>query len=262
MKKTLILAAATALIFAACGSNANNNTNNNPVASPTPAEIPLSFETVKDSLDEKNLVIKVEYLRAKGKGSETINEIIGKVLCDNLTMGDSAAQKLRNHKDMFAYLKKAQKEAYAEGDMGAMMEWGFELSMSNFYQSASYLCLSYSTYTYAGGAHPNTYSGFVNVDLNSNKELSSSELVDSAKVMPAVHTAFREFWKGELEGTSSYEAAGFFVDKSNLPLPANIGINDKKAIFYYNNYEIAAYVMGHTSLEVPLDKLAGGIKVK
>jgi len=263
VKTTLLLTAAVATMFAAC----NNANNNNPLPStpPAAAEVPLSFELIKDSLKDKNLTVRVELLVAKGKGSEAINEAINKEACYILTMGDEKAEKLRNYKDMFAYLQKSFKESYPDGDLGGMMGWEFEFMMRKHHQSAGYLCLGFDSYSFAGGAHPNSYSGFVNIDLNSNKVLTNRELVDSVQVMPAVSAAFRNHWLKELpelKESITLESAGFFIEKNNLPLPNNIGINDKQATFYYNTYEVGAYVMGPTVLEIPLEKIAAGVKVK
>lgn len=259
MKKTLFLTAILALTFAACGTKTNPNVTPNP---PAVTEAALSFELLKDSLKDKNLTVTVELLVAKGKGSEAINEVINQKVCEVLTMGDEKVANLRNYKDMFAYLQKAFKESYPDGDLGGMMGWNFEFAMRNHYKSPTYLCLGFDSYSFAGGAHPSTYSGFINIDLASNKVLTNNELLDSAKIMPAVDAAFREHWKAELPKNVTYEGAGFFIEKNNLPLAQNIGVSDNKVIFYYNPYEIAAYAMGPTVLEIPLEKLAAGIKVK
>ncbi len=265
MKKSILITAVFGLLLAACGTNSNNSNQATIATASTAQEAPLSFELLKDSLRDKMVEVDLELLVAKGKGSAAINEAINQELASMLTMGAENGANLRNYKDMFAYLQKAHKESYEGQDvkeLGPSINWSFGFKMRNHYQSAGYLCMAFESYSFAGGAHPNSYNGYVSVDLATGKVLKNTDLVDSAKVMPAVEAAFRTHWKAELKGAKNYEEAGFMLSGNQLPLPAQIGINDKKAIFYYNPYEVGPYVMGPTVLEIPLEQLAGGLKVK
>jgi Deacetylase PdaC/Protein of unknown function (DUF3298) len=258
MKKNLLFAAASIMLLLAACNNTAPTIPQNVVSVEA-----LTFETIKDSLIDKRIEIRVEYQKAKGKNSEIINEMIMKTVCHHLTMGDSASAKLRDHKQMFAYLQKIQKESYPDSkEYADMPPWGFDLLMSKDYQSETFLSLGFTQYSGAGGAHPNTYAGFLNIDLNTNKTLLNTELVDSVKIMPIVEAAFQEHWKTELQGSKKYEEKGFFIENDKLPLPVEIGMTAENVIFFYNPYEIGAYVMGSTELTIPRSKLEGMIKVK
>ena len=64
---------------------------------------------------------------------------------------------------------------------------------------------------------------------------------------------FREIYKIE-EGESLYKH-GFWFDNDKFELNNNFLITDRSLIFLFNPYEIAAYVVGSTTIEITYDEL-------
>jgi hypothetical protein len=66
----------------------------------------------------------------------------------------------------------------------------------------------------------------------------------------------------EIPANQSLTDAGFlFGEEQNLPLPIDFAIKEKSLLIMYNAYEIAAYAMGATALEIPLIELEKVLKL-
>ena len=256
-------AIAVTFLFSACGgANSSQNQPNSPqTAANTGAATAISYELVKDSLIKPTLEVRLEYIKAKGNNSEAINKHISTLMGELCGLGDDAAKMQVTAKSIIDALLKDQEENY-DNLIATGMIWSVEFFMSQSHTGKNISSLQYSNFTNLGGAHPSSYGGYETIDNATGKILTTSDIFDEAKLKPIVEKAFQAYWKSELNGSTDYEAAGFFVKDNQLPLPAQIGFEPKGGIFYYNTYEVAAYVMGPTILEIPYSELKAALKIE
>lgn len=115
--------------------------------------------------------------------------------------------------------------------------------------------LGLGEHSFLGGAHPNAYLLYVNVDKYGNKLILDSLLTDGWKpnLSAPAEDAFRE--EQQVHPEVPLDDAGYFVfpdgdseeDFGMFQFNDNFTISEKGISFYYNSYEIAAYATGPSS---------------
>lgn len=132
-------------------------------------------------------------------------------------------------------------------------QWAIETMGKVLYQSPELVSIQIENYSYAGGAHPNSYILLLNFDAKTGKKFDPVERVtDVKKLMTLAEAKFRE--ARELGPNANLTEEGFFWDGSFI-LPENIAVTGKGLYFMYNPYEVAAYVMGPTEFTITYDEL-------
>lgn len=143
-----------------------------------------------------------------------------------------------------------------EEDMAG--SWGVDLDGEVLYQSDALASIRFSTFSYAGGAHPNSFDYLINFDARTGEVLRLADLVsDTARLKELAEVAFRE--ARELGPDESLSEAGFFWD-GPFALPENYAMTEDGLYLLYNPYEVAAYVMGPTEFSISREQLAGLLK--
>ncbi|MDX1943653.1 MAG: DUF3298 and DUF4163 domain-containing protein [Saprospiraceae bacterium] len=133
--------------------------------------------------------------------------------------------------------------------------WVIDTDGKVLYQSPKYVSIEISTYSYAGGAHPNGYSMLLNFDAATGAKLEPIQMVsDTTRLKQLAEAKFRE--ARELAPTADWNEEGFFWGEGFF-FPANIAITDKGLYFVYNAYEAAAYVLGPTDFTITYEELKG-----
>jgi len=111
---------------------------------------------------------------------------------------------------------------------------------------------------YTGGAHGFSKRRLTSLDLQTGKELELDDILFKTKHRKLVRIAEQHFRKlHNISRSTSLEKAGFDFDKNQFVLNKNFAVLKKGIVFYYNSYEIAAYVMGATQLFIPYEALVG-----
>jgi len=113
------------------------------------------------------------------------------------------------------------------------------------------LSLSFRFFSYSGGAHPNGWEIFFNFNLYTGEVLKLENLFTESQIKELNSIAeikFREIY--DIEEGASLEKYGFWFDDNKFELNDNFLITDKGLIFLFNPYEITAYVIGSTTIEI------------
>lgn len=140
-----------------------------------------------------------------------------------------------------------------EDEPGYEIPWSVETTGELLAENGQVVCMEITNYAYAGGAHPNSYVTLLNFDAISGKKLALKDIVtDTLQLKRLAEEKFREI-KGLNPGDSLSEAGYFWGDA--FTLPENIGFKGDSLYFYYNPYEIAAYVEGPTSFSIPYSQV-------
>lgn len=269
------------LSFTSC-----QNTNNEPNTPKTLSEVPsrsdepksLVFQVKKiaqkegNCEEENSICITIEVdLPIANEGrvgvAQTINTTIQTFLVKTLDFGEAEASKNINIDTAIANIIKEFGIARKENPEGYPF-WKFTIGASITYQDEKLVSIRFDTYANTGGAHPNGWMDFLNFDTQTGKLLDNSDLIKDKKGLTILaEKKFRAYHK--LEPNINLADAGFEFqylhtkgteepkeeDIGVFALPKVIGIDKDKLILCYNSYDIAAYVVGPTILEIPLSEV-------
>jgi hypothetical protein len=272
MKTPIILAAFVALFFAACTPSAPQK----PIEiSPTPANSTsqeliapaIVFEFEKTEINKGDgLSISLRTANAKGGGSG-VSEKINMLLNDNaFTTLSGFVEVPATEKTIPAALKAivASHKAFKKESEDDEMDWEFEITDSIYLNTPDFISLVRGEYQFTGGAHPLYYYTYYNIDPKTGRQLFLADLfTDTTALLPLVEAKFKTRWAEVLAETKGdYNKAGFDFPNNKFILPRNFCIREKDVAFFYNSYEIAAYVMGPTEIYVPKTEIIHLLKIK
>lgn len=137
--------------------------------------------------------------------------------------------------------------------------WQIELSGDTVMTTAKILFYELGHYAFTGGAHPNSFTSFHAFDGKTGEEVEMKDFVaDSVALLKVVEKKFREVEK--LAPEANLEEAGYFLLNHRFFVPANYVFTPRGVLFYYNPYEIAAYVRGAIEFTVPYEELKDIVK--
>jgi hypothetical protein len=132
--------------------------------------------------------------------------------------------------------------------------WELNTRLDTVFANARLLTARLDTYTYTGGAHPNSYTTYISFDRRTGLPLTLNDMVsDTTTLLLAVERAFRQ--KQGLAPDQDLETEGYFLRDGQFFLPTSFGAGRTGLIFYYNPYEIAAYAQGPIELAIPYESL-------
>ncbi len=224
MKKLLILCFTTILL--ACTSTKNPE-----------------YTTTSINYSDKYLTAKIEY--PKFKGMPNINEEIANIISVYDTEEASTLDE---------QIKSLSDEAKEVSEISEReVQYTSEISF-NINYSKDITSVVITKYEYAGGAHPNTYSAYINAN-NKDIIIPNNEIINNWKALRPL--VVKELCKQkEIKETDKPEESGLFINFEELPQPENIGFTKTNLILYYNRYEIAPYAFGDLLIELPLNKIS------
>ncbi|HRI84279.1 MAG TPA: RsiV family protein [Ignavibacteria bacterium] len=120
--------------------------------------------------------------------------------------------------------------------------------------------VSVNCYIFIGGAHPNSYMSYIVFGKRSGDVLSLNNIFKpgyDSLLNKLIDEAFRK-QKG-LSPTDNLQTKGNLFE-NKITHNNNFMITNDSISFYYNNYEIAAYVFGPTEITVPLSGMKEYLK--
>lgn len=131
--------------------------------------------------------------------------------------------------------------------------WYQEKTDSVAVQTKSYIGFRSYLESYTGGAHGNFYTNFFNYDVQQNKEIPITALIND---YPALTTLAEDLFRKQ-EGISKNHSLtdGYFFEEGIFSLPNNFILEKEGILFLYNIYEIKPYVSGPTELVIPYTSL-------
>jgi hypothetical protein len=128
--------------------------------------------------------------------------------------------------------------------------WEAQINGEISYESPIVLSILLNRYVFAGGAHGNGTSVFLNFDKQGNIELENYELFSNPEGFLALsETKFRA--EKEVPEKGPINATGFMFSGDVFHLPENLGFTKEGVQLIYNQYEIASYVDGPITITIP-----------
>lgn len=133
------------------------------------------------------------------------------------------------------------------------MPWTLETKGTVIYQNDQWLTVALRSYQFTGGAHSNTYTALLNFDRETGRELYWDDVLqDSLGFVQLAEDQFRQ--ARNIGSNVTLDQAGFFWGEDFQP-PVNFALTQTGLRLFYNNYEIAPYVLGPTDFVVPYHEL-------
>lgn len=197
---------------------------------------------------------KVDYLEASGKSKDKINSLLMSQVLANVSFGDTKYPSLQVAADSFMTSYISFRKEVPE----SAQFWYFEYAMAVENETPKLVSLSGTNSSYMGGAHPNTYVSFMNINKETGDTVSLSNIFAAGfekKLNALVDAKYREM-KGLKPGDNLMEKGDLFENKIEFNYNWST-TKDGGIMFYYNPYEIAAYVFGPTDLTLSKKEIEG-----
>jgi hypothetical protein len=122
-------------------------------------------------------------------------------------------------------------------------------------QDSSLTTLETGGYVFTGGAHPSSYTGFINWNTKTNKSITLNDLVAPFAYQKLKATAESIFRTNEKLSDTTSLANNYFFKDNKFALNDNFSITPTGLRFLYNQYEIKPYAAGTTELIIPYSKI-------
>lgn len=145
---------------------------------------------------------------------------------------------------------------YIKDDQGTSGHWEQSKKIHVTFLNKNVLSLQDDEDGYTGGAHGFSNTRLSSLDLKTGKTLELDDILFKNAHRKLIRIAEQHFRQlHNLSKKQSLAEAGFDFDKNQFVLSKNFAVLKKGIVFYYNSYEIAAYVMGATQLFIPYEAL-------
>jgi len=142
-------------------------------------------------------------------------------------------------------------------DFGERIPWIIEINGKVLSLESEFSSFELSSYSYTGGAHPNSFVVLMSFDIDSGEKLEVEDFVINTPLLEELGVKyFRETRK--LSAGESLGNAGYFWGEGFF-FPENMALTHEGLLFYYTPYEAAAYALGATSFTIPYKELKGVI---
>jgi len=162
--------------------------------------------------------------------------------------------------ELFQKLSKSFDDLMSENPLFSA-PWELERNVEVTNNAKGIFSIKFTESSFLGGIHPNTVELFSNFDLKTGKELSLPDLFVNGfeeQLRTIAEKLFRE--QKKLSPEQNLEEADFMFESNRFALNDNFYISSEGIGFFYNPYEIAAYVYGPTDLLIPYAKIKDIIK--
>ena len=143
----------------------------------------------------------------------------------------------------------------------ATFGWEANIEGTIKYQSEQLINIEIDHYTFTGGAHG--YEGLQSLlfDPNTGKTIPNDALFQKlSELKNMVEKKFRTKYQIPLNG--NINQTGYLFEDDTFQLPKNIFFTNDGLLFYYNQYEAAAYVEGPKTLFIPYSSLKNYLVLK
>jgi hypothetical protein len=122
-------------------------------------------------------------------------------------------------------------------------------------QDSALIALEYGGYNFQGGAHGASFTGFVNWDGKTNKNVTLDDILVDGYHTELTKIAEQIFRKNEKLTDTSSLARDYFFKDNKFALNENYSITPAGIKFVYNQYEIKPYAAGKTELLLPYSQI-------
>jgi hypothetical protein len=185
---------------------------------------------------------------------DSINTIVQNLLLQDV-VGELQYENLETRMLEFLEEYKEHKKEMLEFQLPSG-NWAFEMKIDILLNRPSLLSLRVHQLEFTGGAHANSWTNYLTIDLGTGKVLNLKELFveDFEPALLAIsEAAFKRTMNLDLDTNlvdTQYEfSTGAFM------LPPNFSVGAEGLHFYYNPYDLGAFALGAISFEIPYQEI-------
>ncbi|MBE2218832.1 MAG: DUF4163 domain-containing protein [Ignavibacteria bacterium] len=198
---------------------------------------------------------QVNYLEAvSGKNKDKINKFLVGEVNWSLTMGETTPTTIQAAADSFMTDYVSFRKEVPE----SAQFWYLEYTMIQANEIPKIVSLASTISSYMGGAHPNTYMSYLNINKETGDTVSLNALFASGfekKLNTLIDAEYRKM-KNLKPGDNLADKGDLFENK--IEFNYNYTVNKEGSItFYYNPYEISAYAVGPIEVTLSKDQISG-----
>jgi hypothetical protein len=143
-------------------------------------------------------------------------------------------------------------------DFDSPQEWEIMVDSQVTLLGEKLISIAFDSFSFTGGAHPNSYRLYLNFDSAKNAPLKNEDLIlDKNNLLSLAETKFRDYHEVPESVTLAEDGSFFLENDRDFFLPAAMGFEGDEFVMYYNPYEIGPYVMGSTELRFTKEEIKG-----
>jgi len=146
-------------------------------------------------------------------------------------------------------------DEYEQDNDDHHQSWFFDSRIDVLLQKPGYIALQVDNVEYVGGAHANSFSLYVNYDLNTYKEISLESLLKPGSLAKLNQIAEQIFRKNEGLTPNASLSDAYFFENDQFKLNNNFTITPTGLQFKYNPYEIKPFAAGETILKIQFTQI-------
>ena len=198
-----------------------------------------------DKPDSACTVVNIKYPEFKGKTS--LNDTIKSKILNLFTVNNKTDTSLQAMGQSFL---KAYTD-FKKTSPASEMYYTMDSYVKVIQQDSALISLEYGGYTFQGGAHGSSFTGFINWNPKANKEITLDDILTGSNYGQLTTAAESIFRKNEKLTDTSSLARDYFFKDNKFALNSNYSITPLGLRFIYNQYEIKPYAAGQTVLFIP-----------
>ena len=206
-------------------------------------QVALLYQTVADTA--RNEAVK----KINQEIRMTMLEILGYDSIDNATPEGLADVFIEDYRSL-------------ANDFPEAFGWVMNVSGEVLRNDSSFLVVRIQTEAYTGGAHGNYSLQFLNFNPVTGDVVKLSDLFAADYEETLNKLALRSFQDARnIPAGADLAAEGFSFADDRYYNPDNFAILKDQMLFYFNNYEIAPYSAGPTTIAIQLEELEGILRI-
>ena len=181
---------------------------------------------------------------------DSINAIVQKLLLQDV-VGELRYPNLEGRMLEFIAEYKEHKTEMIEFQLPST-NWVFEMKIDVLLNRPSLLSLRVSQLEFTGGAHANSLTNYLTVDLETGKVVRLKELFVEdfeQQLLIVSEAAFKQTLN--LASDTNLVDTQYEFSTGEFMLPPNFSVGAKGLHFYYNPYDLGSFALGEISFEIP-----------
>lgn len=203
---------------------------------------------------------KMEYPEFTDSTKSKLNDLINQkieAIASEYVSEDALGGTLEHIAQLFIYDYESFIVDFPEYNFG----WYLIVKAEIIYETDRIISLSIYHEAFTGGAHPNSGTSYFVIDVSTNKELATTDIIsDMVQFKKLLEEEFRKV--KSMNDNQSFADVGFYLNEDDFLINNNIGITPESVIVHFNPYEIAPYSEGATTLELNREMLDGMLKIE
>lgn len=185
---------------------------------------------------------------------DSINSIISNLLLQDVTgqvVYDGVDKRMVEFLEEYQSHKKEMKEFGLPSSY-----WVFEMTIDILLNTSHFMTLRVHQLEFTGGAHANSWTNYLNLDLNIGRLITLDQLFVQGyenTLLEIGETVFKS--ANNVKQDTSLSDTNYEFEAGGFMLPSNFSIGQDGLHFYYNPYDLGPFALGEVSFKIPYQAL-------